>query len=1328
MKKLLLSFILITTGLLSAHAVVVNQFQFCTSDGCSITYNLSTGTNNIPSCAEATLIVEASGDLGGAGEIFEVFGEGSTLLGTGGATGGGDCQAFPSQQNVYTITAAQYNAWNNDGTVTIILDADPSVNDFCTISGNSGVALAANVVLSAEDDAGAESTPTCSDQTFLFGYGQDELFASVNTNTYYEWTWTDGSASLAGFCGNVTSGSASSFTSNQSCWFSGTTGSVQFYANVANGSYSTNSATLTYRYTQPTVSAGSDQNTCSGSFDINPSVNCSNNLSFSKVSGSGSINSSTGLVTGVAPNSSGTFRATVTNGTCLATDDIVIFNRTPTTPSASGAATICTGGSATITALGSSASGGFTYYLQTSSGGTSTATPMSPSTSVSPGSTTTYYVRARSSTGSCWSAASNPVTISVVSDPSVYISGGGSTSGCVGLNPSTLSASVSGGTGSTTYTWQQRINGGSWTTAPGSGNSSTYNPPSIGSTGTYDYRVLYARSGSGCGTATSNVITFTVDPDASITASYTGPGVICEGGDPSTISSTLSGGSGSGTYVWEERINGGSWGSVGSAPNYNPPVISSPGTYEYRVQYVDPGAACADPTSNIITITVVADPVGPTVASASPGTGTRVCEGSTVNATFNAGSGGVGCSDQFQFSTSGPSGPWTAYTPGNNITVGVYGTETVIRGRRAACSAAGCTASAWTVLASWDVEDIIDPTVTCPSSPSPLALDGNCEASVPNYIPSAVITDNCNVATTTQSPAAGSTVSGTGSFAITITATDDEGNNNSCVFFVEKRDLSPPSVTCPAPQTVFLDGSCEGQIPDLTTLPGYSVGDNCFVNVVQTPSAGTTYSGEQTVSVQLFASDGSAFTPNSTCNVDVTFVDNTPPTVACQNITISLNAGGNASIVPADVFDAAGSADNCQPGSSLTPVTVTPNTFDCTDLGPNTVTLTVEDDAGNAQTCNATVTVNQYSPTAIATGSGTFIGDCVSDQFNNWLDILDPSGDVLISINDQNQDLGLVSVILENAGASQSVPASGTCAAFDFFFMGRQYTITTSNAPTGPVGVRLYFTSAELSAHITASTAASAPGCTDNDDVFALADLVVTRYPTGSSAGDPGGVLLSPVATGTQYGGTYVEVTTTTFSEFFLHGSESGAPLPVELLSFDASAQDELIRLDWATASELDNAGFEVQRSTDGIDFSVIGWVDGNGTTNDLTTYRFDDEEAQAGVRYYYRLKQVDTDGDFDYSPVATAMLGGSSDARIAVRPNPVTGDQVFIDLTNTTDDRVTVRVFDVRGAQVLEVGQQVQAGPATLELDVTELSGGMYTVVIERGGERQTRRFVVNR
>jgi len=108
-------------------------------------------------------------------------------------------------------------------------------------------------------------------------------------------------------------------------------------------------------------------------------------------------------------------------------------------------------------------------------------------------------------------------------------------------------------------------------------------------------------------------------------------------------------------------------------------------------------------------------------------------------------------------------------------------------------------------------------------------------------------------------------------------------------------------------------------------------------------------SGSSVVPVVLTVTDNHG--NSSTCNANVTVVDNTPPTAVCQSITVALNASGTASITAAQINN--GSNDACGIASS----SVSPSSFNCNNLGANTVTLTVTDVNGNSATCTATVTV-----------------------------------------------------------------------------------------------------------------------------------------------------------------------------------------------------------------------------------------------------------------------------------------------------------------------------------------------------------------------------------
>lgn len=144
-------------------------------------------------------------------------------------------------------------------------------------------------------------------------------------------------------------------------------------------------------------------------------------------------------------------------------------------------------------------------------------------------------------------------------------------------------------------------------------------------------------------------------------------------------------------------------------------------------------------------------------------------------------------------------------------------------------------------------------------------------------------------------------------------------------------------------------------------------------------------------------------------------------------------------------------------------------------------------------------------------------------------------------------------------------------------------------------------------------------------------------------------------------------------------------PLPVSWLYFDGQYVDGKNLLEWHTASEKDNQGFEIERSVDGSTFEKIGWTDGHGTTRSTQTYIFTDAEPSLGWNYY-RLKQIDYDGTFEYSRLIPVL----SNANLPrLYPNPVgdhdhlyfsgirTKETVTIILTNMVTGRHTTLAQD---------------------------------------------------
>jgi hypothetical protein len=107
----------------------------------------------------------------------------------------------------------------------------------------------------------------------------------------------------------------------------------------------------------------------------------------------------------------------------------------------------------------------------------------------------------------------------------------------------------------------------------------------------------------------------------------------------------------------------------------------------------------------------------------------------------------------------------------------------------------------------------------------------------------------------------------------------------------------------------------------------------------------------------------------------------------------------------------------------------------------------------------------------------------------------------------------------------------------------------------------------------------------------------------------------------------------------------ANTPLPITLVSFSAKIAGSSVKLFWATASEYINDRFEVLRSLDGREFEKIGEVKGSGTTSILTRYEYKDERPFKGVSYY-RLKQIDTDGTFEYLPVVAVNTESTAEIK----------------------------------------------------------------------------------
>ncbi|MGL6266817.1 MAG: T9SS type A sorting domain-containing protein, partial [Chitinophagaceae bacterium] len=186
-------------------------------------------------------------------------------------------------------------------------------------------------------------------------------------------------------------------------------------------------------------------------------------------------------------------------------------------------------------------------------------------------------------------------------------------------------------------------------------------------------------------------------------------------------------------------------------------------------------------------------------------------------------------------------------------------------------------------------------------------------------------------------------------------------------------------------------------------------------------------------------------------------------------------------------------------------------------------------------------------------------------------------------------------------------------------------------------------------------------------------------------------------------------------------------PLPVSLTSFSAKLdQDNNVKLDWSTASESNNKGFEIIRSTDAAKWLSIGFVEGSGTSSLSRTYSLVDKNLSSG-KYFYRLKQVDYDGKFNYSNIIAIDVNGKLAYTLNQSyPNPSYGAST-ITYSIPVKSKVTLTVYDVQGrvVRVLQNGERA-AGKYAVTVPSDLLNTGIYYYKLEAGEFKSTRKMIV--
>jgi hypothetical protein len=242
----------------------------------------------------------------------------------------------------------------------------------------------------------------------------------------------------------------------------------------------------------------------------------------------------------------------------------------------------------------------------------------------------------------------------------------------------------------------------------------------------------------------------------------------------------------------------------------------------------------------------------------------------------------------------------------------------------------------------------------------------------------------------------------------------------------------------------------------------------------------------------------------------------------------------------------------------------------------------------------------------------------------------------------------------------------------------------------------------------------TSPGATstwDFTDFTSLAGITVTFrfYPFGTQRADLSSTPASASAT-------------LRLDNITLNGSVL-APMPVKLISFNGDFDRNLIFLQWETAWEEQNEGFEIQKSSNAVHFDKIGYVKGNLTVKSKSVYGFTDTEIMQGQTAYFRLKQYDVDGSFTFSRIISVNTGSAMEEPVSIFPNPNIG---IFTLNARNVSFLNTRFFNAQGKEV-PVRISSTENPGAFQINTcNRLAPGLYELKTKTNSRSKSVRVVI--
>ena len=493
----------------------------------------------------------------------------------------------------------------------------------------------------------------------------------------------------------------------------------------------------------------------------------------------------------------------------------------------------------------------------------------------------------------------------------------------------------------------------------------------------------------------------------------------------------------------------------------------------------------------------------------------------------------------------------------------------------------------------------------------------------------------------------------------------------------------PEIAAAPADETVL----CGGTVPAAAVL---SATDNCDAtypkDAVMTETSVVT--GCQTVITRKW---------------NTTDACTNAATERTQIITVNADAVvPEIAAAPADVTLACGDA---------IPAAATLNATDnCDATYPKAATMV---ETGSTTACDGGVITRTWSTTDACTNAAVVRVQTITVSADAAVPVIDAApADVSVC------SLPAAAVLSATDNCDPSFPKNATMTTDPFVVSTcASYTVTRrwnvsdckANAATERVQVITVFPDP---ANFTVATTSGA--CSGTARVVCGGATVTTVTATSTAPAQACPIATGPAATAplsyVVNAGTACETTVTGTATATGCPGPDGCLLSVKWLYFDGTAYTGYNMLNWATANEVNNYFFDVQRSKNGVDFENIGRVNGSGTTNETKTYTYKDATPIAGLNIY-RLRQIDFDGKFSTSNSVSLYNKMDKFKMLDAYPNPTKLD-INVKLFAPTQGNAQIVVRDVAGKVVYTHNQMTASGVNLLTIDASNFAEGMYMIL----------------